>query len=232
MISLVDARGLRVSLPVLVGHWPFAIAYALVARSAGLSAGEIMLMSASVFAGASQMIVVTIMSEGVFAIGVLAATTLLVNIRHLLMGVSFAPHLEHHPMIIKAIAAHLMIDESFALTMSEAEDGRFSLRFFFTVGLLFYANWLLMSGMGILLAGLIEDPMSLPLDFVMPITFMVLIVPFLRTVPGKVAATAASLVSLVGSQVLPGYWYVVIAAVVAAVSGTYVERHQRSPHES
>ncbi len=101
----LDSRALRTAAPILVGHWPFAIAYVLVGRGAGLEAGELLLMSATVFAGASsQLIVVTMMREGIFAVGVLTATTLLVNLRHLLMGASLAPHLERHRFSVQALA--------------------------------------------------------------------------------------------------------------------------------
>ena len=219
----LDSRALRTAAPILVGHWPFAIAYVLVGRGAGLEAGELLLMSATVFAGASQLIVVTMMREGIFAVGVLTATTLLVNVRHLLMGASLAPHLERYRFSTQALAAFLLIDESFALTMSETESRGFRLRYFFSVGVLFYANWLISAAVGIALTDLIRDPEALPLDFVMPASFMVLVMPFLRTLPGRVAAGVAAAVSLIGSLMLPGYWYVAVAAVAAAIAGMAAE---------
>ncbi len=230
----LDSRAVRTAAPILVGHWPFAIAYVLVGRGAGLEAGELMLMSATVFAGASQLIVVTMMREGVFALGVLTATTLVVNLRHLLLGATLAPHLERHRFSTQALVAFFLIDESFALTMSETESRGFRLRYFFSAGVLFYANWLTAALVGIALTDLIGDPKALPLDFVMPATFMVLVIPFLRDRAGRIAAGSAAIVSLLASLLMPGYWYVAAAAIAAVAAGILAEaKHEsRSEYES
>ena len=80
-------RGFLAMVPLWLGVVPFALAYAVTARGAGLSLVETQALSALVFAGSAQFTAV-----GLFAAGSAGAsivlTTLLLNIRHLLYGVS------------------------------------------------------------------------------------------------------------------------------------------------
>ena len=68
--------------PLYLGVIPFALAYAVTARAAGLSVLETCLMSVLVFAGASQF-----SAAGAFAGGAggltVVFTTFLLNVRHL-----------------------------------------------------------------------------------------------------------------------------------------------------
>ncbi len=212
-------------LPIMLGIVPFGLAYAIVGRAAGLTAGELLLMSATVFAGASQMIAVSILNEGVTAVGVLMVATLLVNLRHVLMGATLAPHLERFSMPRQALIAFFMIDESFALTINRVERAGFSFRYYLAVGLLFFCGWFTVTGVGIAIGGLIEDPFALPIEFVMPATFMVLVVPFLQTATGRAAAVVGAVAAVIGALYLEGHWYIAIAGIASAATGTVLETY-------
>ena len=210
-------------LPIMLGIVPFGLAYAVLGLSAGLTPAELLLMSATVFAGASQMIAVSILSEGATAAGVLMVATLLVNLRHVLMGATLTPQVERYSPGRQAVIAFFMIDESFALAMSRAEVKGFSLRYYMAVGLLFYCGWLIVTAVAIVLGGLIEDPFALPIEFVMPATFMVLVVPFLSSSTGRIVAAVAAAVAVAGALYLDGHWYIALAGVAAAAAGAVIE---------
>ena len=78
-------RGLKAGVPVMFGFIPVAIAYALSARQAGFSALETILMSLMVYAGASQMMAVGMLSTG-SAMGPIVLATFLLNLRHFIMS--------------------------------------------------------------------------------------------------------------------------------------------------
>ena len=61
--------------------------------TAGLTQVETVFMSLLVFAGASQFVAITMIAGGITSWIVLAMTTLLVNLRHLLMGASLAQYM-------------------------------------------------------------------------------------------------------------------------------------------
>lgn len=211
------------SIPIIVGITPFAIAYALLGASAGLMPGELVAMSMLVFAGASQMVAVTMLQEAAVPVALVVVTTALINLRHLLMGVSMAPHLSGTPRRLQAAAAFFMIDESYALAMNRMQRFGFDLRYYFTCGAVFFTGWSLLTGIGIAFGRLIADPFALPLDFIMPATFLVLVMPFLTSWPSVLAGATAAVAAVVGALFLPGHWYIVIAAVIAAGVGSAAE---------
>jgi predicted branched-subunit amino acid permease len=71
--------------PLWLGVAPFGAAYALAAREAGLSAPETIGMSLLVFAGSAQFAAAALFAGGAGSLAVLL-TTLVVNLRHILMG--------------------------------------------------------------------------------------------------------------------------------------------------
>jgi len=97
--SLEDNRGntamfwlaVRESMPIMCGIIPFGITCGVMGLTAGLNSLETVFMSVLVFAGASQFIAIDMLAAGITGFGVIVFTTLLVNLRHLLMGASLAP---------------------------------------------------------------------------------------------------------------------------------------------
>src|SRR5512141_1230959 len=82
--------GLRDIAPALVACIPIGLLYGALAAAKGLSVAETALMSAFVFAGGAQFAAVEIWRTPA-PILVLAFSTLLINLRHVLMGASLAP---------------------------------------------------------------------------------------------------------------------------------------------
>jgi predicted branched-subunit amino acid permease len=78
-------RGFADALPIIIGYIPMGAAYAILARQTGMGFFPTVLMSLIVFAGASQFIAVGLLSGGATALEVVA-TTLFVNLRHILMS--------------------------------------------------------------------------------------------------------------------------------------------------
>jgi predicted branched-subunit amino acid permease len=74
------------------------------------------MMSALVFAGAAHFTAVSMWGQA--GGGLIVVTTLMINLRHLLMGASMAPHLKGLPVRWKALLAFGLVDESYALAIS------------------------------------------------------------------------------------------------------------------
>lgn len=84
--------GVVKTLPLALGAVPFGLAYGVIAIQAGLTVAETVLMSLLVFAGASQFMAVVMIQSGV-GVPLVIASTLLINLRHLMMGLSLSPYL-------------------------------------------------------------------------------------------------------------------------------------------
>ena len=105
---LADSAGLAVAAA------GFGFVYGLSAREAGFSPIEAVAMSTIVFAGAAQFAAVGYVASGLAWPGIILLTALL-NARHLLYSAALRPWLRDVPLPRRAVMAHLLTDETFAL---------------------------------------------------------------------------------------------------------------------
>lgn len=207
--------------PLVPGVLVFGLVYGVMARQRGLSLAAATMMSALVFAGAAQFTAVSMWGQAGGAL--IVVTTLMINLRHLLMGASVAPHLKGQPVTWKALLAFGLVDESYALAISRYLRGEGSREFFLRVNTALYGTWVLSGLTGGILGGLVVNPARWGIDLVFPLTFLGLLVPLLtRPVTGAVAA-ASGIVAVVAAPWLPGKGNLVLAVLLGSGIGTVLE---------
>ena len=218
------ARGFRAMLPVWLGVVPFAVAYAVTARASGLSVLETCLMSVFVFAGASQF-----SAAGLFAAGAsgpaIVFTAFLLNVRHLLYGVSLGRAVELS-VAQRFAAAYLLTDEAYGVTMASRER---SAGFLFGAEVSLFLSWNAFTLVGALAGAAIPDPASLGVDFVFPLSFVALLVPLVRSRAEAVVAVASGLLALGLSRALPGGLPVLVTGALGALLGAWLTRREPPP---
>lgn len=213
--------GLSASLPLVPGAVAFGLVYAVLARQAGLTFGATVTMSVLVFAGASQFTAVSMW--GPAGGGLIVLTTLMINLRHLLMGASVAPYLRGQPARWKALLAFGMTDESYALAISRYLSGDGSREFFLGANLGVYAGWTLSTVAGSILGGLVVDPGRFGIELVFPLTFLGLLVPLLTRPVTVAVALASGIVAVVTAPWLPGKGNLVLAILLGSGIGAALE---------
>jgi len=185
--------GVRALLPMLLGVAPFGLIYGVLAVNAGMPAWLACAMSATVFGGASQMILTQLWSAGTPAL-IVVFTVAMVNLRHALYSATMAPALAHLPRRWKALIAYLLTDEAFAAMTRRLTDTGERLRhrhwFFFGAGISLWTCWQLSTLAGVLVGA--QVPRDWPLDFFLPLTFIAIIVPNLKHRAQLAAALVAS----------------------------------------
>ena len=216
---VAEARlGALAILPLVISVAAYGLLWGTLAAEKGLSVLETFLMSAIVFAGGSQFVVLDIWSTPV-AIWTLGATAFLVNLRHILMGASFAPYIR--PWSTKGIYAALffMTDENWALAMRRARAGKLSIGYYFGMAALLYPTWVLATPLGNLIGAGLTDVKTWGLDFAFSAVFLVLITGFWvsprKSIPPWAASAAAALVTF---HLAPGAWYI----LAGGLAGTFV----------
>jgi 4-azaleucine resistance transporter AzlC len=206
--------------PLWLGLIPFALAYAVSARGAGLGVLEAQLMSVLVFAGSAQFSAVGLFAAGASGVGIVL-TTLLLNVRHVLYGLSLSRRLSLLPAE-KWVAAHFLTDEAYGVVLAEPSP---SFAYLLGAELSIFVPWNLFTLVGSLMGQGLTDPARLGVDFVFPLAFLVLLVPMLR---GRVELTVAVLsggLALGASRVLPGG----VALLIAGVGGSLVGASWTAP---
>ena len=217
-------RGARHSLPFTIVVIPFAILFGVVATEAGLNVLETMVFTVTVFAGASQFAALQLMQDNAPTLIVLA-TALAVNLRMVMYSVALAPHLGRAPLGWRAVMAYFLVDQSFAVSSIEYERNpdlpiMAKVAFFFGALLPVAPVWYAAS-LGGAMAGRAIPP-EFALDFALPITFLAMVAPLLRSLPHIVAAGVSILMSLLLAG-LPWGTGVLVAGACAMAAGATLE---------
>ena len=190
------ATGVRDLAPLLVGVVPFGLIYGVLARASGVSPWAAMAMSSILFAGSSQFMLAQLYATGAPAL-VMVATVALVNLRHALYSASLAPHVMHLPRRWKAALAYLLTDEAYAATVGRygrAPVGPHAHWHWLGAGVVLWSGWQVSTACGIVLGARL--PAAVPLDFALPLTFIAIIVPMIRSRAALATALAAAAVAL------------------------------------
>ncbi len=220
-------RGFRNGAPFLLVVVPFALLFGVVATEAGLDLTKVMGFSVLVIAGASQFAAVQMMTDNAPVIMVLA-TALAVNLRMAMYSAALTPHLGAAPLWKRAVAAYFLVDQSYAISIAEYEkrpemDLRDRMAFFFGSMTPVCIPWYIATYLGAALGARI--PESWALDFAVPITFLAIIAPALRTF-AHVSAALVSIVVALSLSFMPYNSGLLIAAALAMIVGAEVERQQ------
>ena len=217
--------GLLKTLPIVIGVIPFGVAYGVLAVHAGLTVGETLFMSLVVFAGASQF-----MAAGMFQAGVGGAaivfSTLLINLRHLVMGLSLSPYLSETKPRWQRMLAFGMADETYLVTIThyrERGEPQGSGHFMLGSAALMYVAWAAASLCGALIGQAISDPLKWGLDFAMPATFITLLLPQIVSWRMFAVVIAAGGAATASFPLIHGKWYIIIAVVAGTATGLLLE---------
>ncbi|MEP1521460.1 AzlC family ABC transporter permease [Ascidiaceihabitans sp.] len=203
---------------------PFAALFGVLGTEAGLNLFEVMMFSVAVIAGAAQFTALQLMQENAPTLIVLISA-LAVNLRVAMYSAALTPYLGDAPIWKRAVASYLLVDQSYALshaTFDDAPDMTTPQRYAYYFGTctLVMIAWFSCSFAGAALGTAL--PANIPLDFALPITFLSMAAPMMRTVPHLIAAATAIVVSLAAVSV-PYSLGLIIAGAAGMAAGARAE---------
>ena len=218
-------QGVMAGVPFVLTGVPFGLLFGVVAKDAGLDMAGILGMSTLVIAGASQYAAIAQMQENAPAFFVIL-TGLAVNLRMAIYSASLAPYLGSASFWQRAIVSYVLFDNTFAVAVKEFNDRPErpideKVSWFLGAALPVTISWIAASVAGALLGRAIPD--SLALDFAVPIMFLAIIAPMMRTLPQLVAAVTGIVLALLCAG-LPYGTGLIVAALLAMVAGAETER--------
>ncbi len=217
-------RGLRDGLPFLLMVFPFGMLFGVVATEAGLTLTEAVWFSVVVIAGASQFTALQLMNENAPTLVVLASA-LAVNLRMAMYSASLTPHLGGTPMWQRALISYFLVDQTYAGSVLEYERRpgltvAEKTAYFFGVATPVCPPWYFATLLGGWLGSAI--PTELGLDFAVPIAFLAMIAPMLRTRAHSVAAATAACLAL-GFAWLPYNLGLIVGGAGGMMAGARAE---------
>lgn len=212
--------GARATLPLIIGAIPFGIIFGTLAGPSGLSPLGALAMSVFVYAGSAQFIALGLLAAGA-AVPVIIATTFVVNLRHILYAANLVPKVGHLPHRWRIMMAFGLTDETFAAVSNRfllQENTDYAHWFYLGSMLAMYGNWVLCTGLGIALGELFPDMTDWGLDFAMSVTFIGMVVPYLKSKPmwGAVIVSGAIAMATIA---MPHKLGLMVAALCGIATG-------------
>jgi predicted branched-subunit amino acid permease len=223
------AEGVRLTLPILPSMSLFGMASGAAAAQTSMSLLEAVLSSWIVFAGAAQMVGLELWREdwtlaAILGIALIVGT---VNSRLILMGASLHSWLGGLRPLLRWPSLFFLTDASWIISERYRAQGGTDAGIYLGAGLLLWLVWGAVTIPGYLISSLVPDPNKFGLDLVMPLFFILMLVPMWKSradlVPWCVAGAVASLVWMT----VPGYAFIVAGALAGALTAAFLPERAR-----
>jgi 4-azaleucine resistance transporter AzlC len=219
-------QGLRDQAPFILGNIPFGMITGAAAISAGVDPWLGMAMSVIVFAGAAQLAAISLMAQHAPG-GIVVLTVLVVNLRMMMYSAAVAPYFRHTPRLHKWVFAYLLTDHAFAMLTTKFDKLRVPKHvdaYYFGATSAMWCIWQASVAVGVFAGTLV--PAKWSLDFAIPLVFLSLVLPALRTKSHWAAAIAASVAAAFCTS-LPMKLGLIAAAFTGILIGVWSERQSR-----
>lgn len=219
------AEGVRLSVPAIPVMALFGTAFGAFAAQKGLGLLEATLMSALMFAGASQFVATEMWTEPitVSVVTTLCLITAAVNMRFMLMTASLRPWLGGLPAWQTYPAMALLTEPGWLIAMRYRAAGGTDHSIVLSSGIALWLIWIASTVLGYLLGAVVADPRRYALDLVMPVFFTVMLVPLWSGPRRAVAWVAAGAVAIVTAEYVSGSWYIIAGTVAGTLSAGFID---------
>nr|WP_298099156.1 AzlC family ABC transporter permease [uncultured Shinella sp.] len=221
----------RRGIAVAIAASPFAVLFGAISIDNGLTVAEATLMSATLYAGASQLVGVELFNHHV-APWLVVLSIFAVNFRHVLYSAAIAPHIRHLTFWQKATSLFLLTDPQFAETERRADAGlRVSYIWLMVLGFSVYVPWLCLTVVGGLLGNLIGDPRAIGIDVLLPVYFMGLVMGFRSRANWLPVVLASGVGSVLAMHFVGSPWHVSLGALagVAVAAVLPLDKEDEAP---
>ena len=217
-------RGVKDSVPMQIGFIPFALVLGAQAIQQGLPTAAVPLMTGLNFAGGSEFAAVALWTSPPHLV-LIAAITLLVNSRHVVMGATLAPFVRHLSKRKALAALFFMCDESWAMALADVRKKKaasqppiLSLPYYAGVAGSLYLLWVIFTAIGALLGPIMGDVHALGFDMAFPAVFLVLIRGMWKGVNAALPWGVSLGVAILTYVFVPGSGYIVSGTLAGLVT--------------
>lgn len=213
--------GIRDSLPFHLGVIPYGLITGIAGIEAGLTAEQIIAMSAIVYAGASQLAALELLGTTA-PLAIIVGTAAVINLRLLMYSASMAPHFAERKRTVRAGVAFFLSDHAYVRSVMEfkADESLNRLQYYLGLAVSIWLIWVLSTALG---AGLgASVPPGLELSFAVPLVFLALLVPAMKDRATTTTGIVAGVGALLGAAA-PFNLGLVFGAIAGIAAGRIVE---------
>lgn len=212
-------QGVRAGFPPLVASAPFGLLFGAVAAENGFTPFEAVVMSATIYGGASQLVGVNLFGAKV-APWLIVFSIFAVNFRHVLYSATIGRHMSRWTSLQRYLGFFFLVDPQFAEAERRGEEGNgLSYVWYMGMALPFYGCWVAEAGLGAMFGRLIPDTHALGMDFLLPLYFLGLVMGFRKRSLWLPVVGASAVASILAHWVIGSPWHVSAGALAGVFIG-------------
>lgn len=206
-------KGAGVAAGTILAAAPFGALFGALAVDNGFTIFEAALMSAIVFAGASQLVGIELFGAQV-APWLIVFSIFAVNFRHILYSAVIGRRTRHFAPWQPYVAFFFLVDPHFAETERRAEAGeRISFAWMMGGGITWWVSWVSATLVGAVFGGLIDDPAAIGVDFLLPIYFLGIVMGFRKRPRWAHVVVASAVGAILAYKFVGSPWHVSLGAL-------------------
>ena len=213
-------------IPLQLGVFPFGIAYGILGIEVGLTNIQTYLLSIIIFAGVSQIVFAQLFSTFTPSF-MIVGTIGIVNLRHILYGVSLSSYLKKLSLKWRIILSYLITDEAFAISykrFSEEKKTKYMHFHLLGSGITLWISWQISTLIGIFIGPSI--PNSLNLEYVIPLSFIAIVVVSINTKIKLIIFIMSALLSILLRD-LPWNLWIITSALISIIIGVLISNFRK-----
>lgn len=219
-------NGCLQEIPLQLGVFPFGIAYGILGIEVGLTNIQTFLLSIIIFAGVSQIVFAQLFSTFTPSL-MIVGTIGIVNLRHILYGVSLSSYLKKLSLKWRVILSYLITDEAFAISykrFSEEKKTKYMHFHLLGSGITLWISWQISTLIGIFIGPSI--PISLNLEYVIPLSFIAIVVVSINTKIKLIVFIMSALFSILLRD-LPWNLWIITSALISIIIGVLISNFRK-----
>lgn len=219
-------NGCLQEIPLQLGVFPFGIAYGILGIEVGLTNIQTFLLSIIIFAGVSQIVFAQLFSTFTPSF-IIVGTIGIVNLRHILYGVSLSSYLKKLSLKWRVILSYLITDEAFAISykrFSEEKKTKYMHFHLLGSGITLWISWQISTLIGIFIGPSI--PNSLNLEYVIPLSFIAIVVVSINTKIKLIVFIMSALFSILLRD-LPWNLWIITSALISIIIGVLISNFRK-----
>ncbi|HII09192.1 MAG TPA: branched-chain amino acid ABC transporter permease [Methanosphaera sp.] len=194
------------------------IGYAALAIKAGLTPLQTVGFSVLVYAGAGEIIAVTMLLNGATALAIIL-TNFVVNLRYFVMNVCVYNKVEKSSLLVNALSSHLTTDESFAMFSLMDES---SIWTYIGLSLTSWLSWILGAAIGVFVLDLLPVIVTNSFNISLYALFVAILVPNIKkNYRIGLLVIITGIINIILQTVI-GNWSIIVSTLLGALIGVYL----------
>ena len=210
-------KGFYDVLPLLLPVVPFGIIFGAIGVELGFGPYSTFASSIIIFSGASQIVFFQLFSSGASSFVAITSSSV-ISSRHLLYGAVVAQYLSKLSLNWKIFLSYFLTDQAFAVSQEffkKNQNDKLKHYHLLGSGITLWIVWQVSTIIGIILGSIVPD--ELGLAFTIPLTFLALLINYLRKIDHLIVIIISGVLSILLYHA-PFKSYIILSSIISLLA--------------